>query len=186
MHQRPNFQHVLDLFSMLKLEEVYLKTVKDIRIVSSNNKTIFLDLEASFEKDSPPLIPNCRLLELNTNGVPKIIRIDLRKTENVSFHMNIVEKNMALKRRNQNSYAYNGPFLEIDNLHETGNVVIGLRVKQSHYSDKDVKTNCVNYPTTRFKSFRECDEDFTHEEMHKTGIMPFWAVQGNNNVSKSK
>ena len=171
---------------MLKLEEVYSKTVQEIRIDSSHNETISQNLEAYFGRNSPPLIPNCRLVELNTSSVPKRLIINLRKIENVSFHMNIVERNMALARRNQNSYAYNGPFLEIDNLHETSIVVIGLRVKQSHYSDKDVKTNCVNYPTTRFKSFRECDEDFTHEEMLKNGIMPFWAVKGKNNVSKSK
>ena len=186
LNKSPNFQHVLDLFSKLKLEEVYLKTVKGIRIDSSDNKTISLDLKTYFGRTSPPLIPNCRLLELNTNGVPKKLIIELRKMENMSFHMNIVERNMALTRRNQNSYAYNGPFLGIENLHKTGIVVFGLRVKQSHYSDKDVKTNCVNYPTTRFQSFRECDEGFTHEEMHKNGIMPFWAVKGKNNVSKSK
>ena len=171
---------------MLKLGEVYSKTVQEISIDLFHNETISHDLKAYFGKNSPPLIPNCRLVELNISNVPKSIKIDLTKTENVSFYMNIVEKNMALARRNQNSYAYNGPFLGIDNLYETSIVVIGLRVKQSHYSDKDVKKNCVNYPTTRYKSFRECDEDFTNKEMQKKGVMPFWATKGNNKVSKSK
>ena len=175
------------MFSMLKLEEVYLKTVKGINwIDSSDNKIYSQDLESTFKRNFPPIFPNCRLLELNTTGMPTNIQINLRKTENVSFQMNIVEKNMALARRRQNSFAYYGPFLRIDNLQETSNVEIGLNVKQSHYSDQDVKANCVNYPTKRFESFRECDEDYTNKEMQKLGIMPFWAVRGNNNVSKSK
>ena len=103
--------------------------------------------------------------------------------------MNIVEKNMALERRRQNSFSYNGPFIEIDNLQENVyvEVEIGLRVKQSLYSDQDVKTNCVNYPTkVLFKSFRDCDEDFTFIDLQKLGVMPFWAVKGNNNDSISK
>ena len=100
--------------------------------------------------------------------------------------MNIVEKNMALAKRRQNSFAYNGPFLGIDNLHEASFVDIGLRLKQSHYSDQDLETNCVNYPTKRFNSFRECDEDFTIKEIQKFGVMPFWAVRDNNNVSTLK
>ena len=178
--------NVLEIFSMLKLEEVYLKTVKELSIDSTHNKTISYDLETYFGRNSPPLIPNCRLVELNTTGVPKRIIINLWKTENVSFHMNIVEKNMASRNRLQSSFAYNGPFLGIDNLHEASYVAFGLRVKQSSYSDQDVETNCVEYPTKNFKSFRDCDEDFVLREMQKIGVIPFWAIKGNNNATKTK
>lgn len=174
------------MFAVLRLEEVYLRTVKKISFVSSDNKKVVHDSEASFGKNSLPIHPNCRLVELNTTAVPKNIGIHLNKIENISFHMNIVEQNMALERRRQNSFSYNGPFIEIDNLQENVYVKIGLRVKQSLYSDKDIKINCVNYPTKIFKSFRDCDEDFTFVEMQKLGVMPFWAVKGNNNVSISK
>ena len=153
------------MFAMLRLEEVYLKTVKMISFVSSDNKEVVHDSEASFGGNSPPIQPNCKLVELNTTEVPKNIGIHLYKTENMSFHMNIVEKNMALARRHHNSYAYNGPFLEIDNLHKASHAVIGLRVKQSHYSDQDIETNCVNYPSEKFDYYRDCDEKFTMEEM---------------------
>ena len=173
----------LEMFAMLRLEEVYLKTVRLINFQLSNRKFFSYDSEAFFGKKSPPIHPNCKLVELNTTSVPKRIIIHFRKTENMSFHMNIVEKNMALTRRRQNSFAYNGPFIELNNLYEKVKVEIGLRVKQSHYSDQDVKTNCINYPTKRFNSFRDCDEDFINVEMQKRGIMPFWAVKGNNNVT---
>ena len=172
---------------MLKLEEVYLKIIKGINWIDlSDNKENSQDLEATFKRNFPPIFPNCRLVDLNTTGMPKHIQITLRKTKNVSFHMKIVEKNMALARRRQYSFAYNGQFLGIDNLKETSDVEIELSVKQSHYSDQDIKINCVNYPTKRFESFRECDEVYTNKEMQKIGIMPFWAVKGNNNVTTSK
>ena len=80
--------------------------MKSIRTESSDNTEFVHDLEQSFGRNTPPLIPNCRLVELNTTGVPKRIKIGLWKTENVSFHMNIVEKNMALAKRSQRSFAY--------------------------------------------------------------------------------
>ena len=172
---------------MLKLEEVYLKTVKRIRFESSNNNTgIVHDLEESFRRNSPPILPNCRLVELNSIGVPKRIKIELWKSENVSFHLNIVEKNLALAKRRLDSYVYNGPLIGIDNFHKPMLLNIGLRVKQSHYSDQDEEANCVNYPTKKFKSFRDCDEDFILGEMQNIGVMPFWAVKGNNNLTTLK
>ena len=75
---------------MLKLEEVYLKIVKGINWIDSSDKKInSQDLKATFKRNSPPIFPNCRQVELNTTGMPKHIKIDLRKAENVSFHMNI-------------------------------------------------------------------------------------------------
>ena len=176
--------YILEVLAKLKLEDVYLRTVKRIRFESSDNDEIVHNLEASFGRNSPLLQPNCRLLESKITSVPMRIKIELWKTENVTFHMNIVEKNMALAKRCQNSFAYNGPFLGLDNLREASHVAIGLRVKQSHYSDQDEETNCVNYPTKKFKSYRECDEDFTIEEMQKIGVMPFWATKGNITTSK--
>ena len=163
-----------------------MNTVKRIRIKLADENEFVHNLEESFGRNSPPIQPNCRLVELNTTGVPKRIKIELWKRENVSFHMNIVEKNMALSKRRQDSYSYNGPFLGIDNLNKTSHVVIGLRVRQSHYSDQDVETKCVNYPSEKFDSFRDCDEKFTSEEMEKIGVMPFWAAKDNIHVTSSK
>ena len=163
-----------------------MNTVKRIRTASSDEKQIAHDLESFFGRNSPPLLPNCRLVELNTTGVPKRIKIELWPRENVSFHMNIIEKNMALAKRRQDSYSYNGPFLKIYNLKKASHVAIGLKVKQSHYSDQDEETNCVNYPSEKFDSFRACDEKFTMEEMENYGVMPFWANKGNTNITSSK
>ena len=166
---------------MLKLEEVYLKTVKRIRVESGDNKEISQNLEDSFGKGSLPIYPNCRQLKINASAVPRRIKIEL--STNVSFHMNIVKKNMALAKRRQHSYSYKGPFLGL-NFPETK--TIGLTLKQSHYSDQDEEANCINYPNKKFNSFQDCDEEFVIEEMQKIGVMPFWATKGKNNVTSSK
>ena len=89
--------YILELFKILKLEEVYLKTLKSIEVETADNKKYFIDLEASFGRNSRPINPNCRLLEMNTTtSVPRRINIELWNAKNLSFHLNIVEKNMAL------------------------------------------------------------------------------------------
>ena len=102
----------------------------------------------------------------------------------MSFLLNIVEKNMALARRRRHSFAYRGPFIGIDSLNTIK--TFGLSLKQSHYSEQDEKINCINYPSKKFDSFKECDENFTFEEMQKIGVMPFWAAKDNMNVTSSK
>ena len=172
------------MFVNLRLEEVYLKTLKRIKVESAEKKEYIPDLEASFGRNSPPIQPNCRLLKTNPTGVPKRIKIELWNIENVSFHLNIVEKNMALAKRRQPSFAYRGPLIGIDNNLNTI-TSYGLSLKQSHYSDQDEKTNCINYPSKIFNSFQDCDEEFVIEEVQKIGVMPFWATKGNFNLTSS-
>ena len=184
-HKITIFQIILELFMILKLEEVYLKTLKSVKVETADNEKYFLDLEASFGRNSQPIQPNCRLLEMNTTAhVPRRIKIELWNTENVSFHLNIVETNMALAKRRQYSFAYRGPFIGIDHLHSQKS--FGLSLKQSHYSDQDEETNCINYPSPKFSSFQECDEDFIFGEMKKIGVMPFWAAKDKNDVTSLK
>ena len=92
---------------------------------------------------------------------------------------------MALARRRQHSFAYKGPFIGgVDNLYTI--TTFGLSLKQSHYSDQDEKANCINYPSKKYSSFQECDEDFTMKEMKKIGVMPFWAAKDKNDVTSLK
>ena len=173
------------MFIILKLEEMYLKTLKSIEVEEADNKKYFLDLEASFGRNSQPIQPNCRLLEMNTTtSVPRRINIELWNTKNVSFHLNIVEKNMALGKRRQYSFAYRGPFIGIDNWHSVK--TFGLSLKQTHYSYQDVETNCINYPSREFNSFKDCDEHFIFGKMQKIGVMPFWAAKNKNDVTSLK
>ena len=174
------------MFSMLKMEELYLKTIGKISVVlSRKSKEFTIDLENFFGRNSRLIHPNCRLLDINTagGGVPEKISFSLLNTENVSFHINIAEKNQALTKRRRDSYAYNGPVPKIKLESET--LTIGLRIKQSYYADKDKSTNCTNYPNTKFKSYKDCDENFISDEMKKLNVMPNWATDDQTKITRS-
>ena len=154
-----------------------------MRIVPSEKSKVFkVDLEKSF---GHPILPDCRLLDINTTGVPKIIKFYLFKAENVSFHIDIVEKNQVLTKRGQDSFAYSGPFPKMDKP-ESETLEIGLRLKQSYYSDRDKSANCINYPNIKFKSFKDCDEYFITEEMKKFDVMPYWATNDQTKITRFK
>ena len=91
-------QNVLELFMKLKLEEVFLNTLKRIRVESADYKEYIPDLEVSFGRNSPPMQPNCRLFKMNTTYVPKRIKIDLQNSENVSLKYGTSKKTTTLIR----------------------------------------------------------------------------------------
>ena len=176
------------MLARLNMREEHLKTTKRIKIFpSTSNNAQELDLEKLFERTSCPIHPNCRILDMNITAVPKMISISLFNTKKFSFQMDIIEKNMALANRRIDSYAYNGPSLKLEKLESKG-LNIGLRLKQSFYSDQDKAANCIQYPSKEFRSFQDCDEYFISNEMKKVGIMPFWAVNNHmyNNMTRSK
>ena len=51
-HKITIFHIILELFMVLKLEEVYLKTLKSVEVETADNENYFLDLEASFGRNS--------------------------------------------------------------------------------------------------------------------------------------
>ena len=59
---------------------------------------------------------------------------------------------------------------------------------QLEMSPDDVNSNCVNYPTEKFSSYSDCDEEFLREGM-PDGLVPFWILpmenmsQASNNFS---
>ena len=171
-----------DLLKTLKSEELYLKTVEIKIVPSEKSKEFKVDLEKSFGR---LILPGCRVLDINITRVPKMIKFFLSNAENVSFHIDIVEKNQVLTKRGQDSFAYNGPFPKMDKP-ESETLVIGLRLKQSYYSDQDKSANCINYPNTKFKSFKECDEYFITDEMKKFDVMPYWATNDQTKITRFK
>ena len=173
------------MFSILKMEESYLKTIKIIVRPSGKSKKFEVDPEKISERISRPILPDCRLLDINTTSVPKSIAFDLSNTENISFHINIIEKNQALTKRRRDSYAYNGPLPKMDKP-KSETLTIGLKIKQSFYSDQDKSANCTNYPNTKFKSFKECDDYFITEVMKKFDVMPYWATDDPSKITRSK
>ena len=78
--------------------------------------------------------------------------------------------------------AYSGPTIRIDNLEDPHVYQAAIRFDQFINSDQERDGTCVNYPTEKFESYRECDEQFLHQEMQNNEkisqyqLMPFWAT----------
>ena len=160
---------------------------------SYKRKVKMVNITKDFGKESQTVFPNCKLLDLRNsitpNTITRQIKFEFWNTKNVSFNIRIVERNMALLRRRQDSFAYNGPYLGVENLYEKKKIIhIGLNLRQNLYSDSDKgqENICINYPSKNFKSFRECDEKFVIEEMQKKYFMPFWATDDTRSVTSSK
>ena len=50
----------------------------------------------------------------------------------------------------------------------------------------DPDKDCENYPHGGFSTYIECDEDFVYKEVSKLKIMPFWATNNMEEVTKLK
>ena len=62
-----------------------------------------------------------------------------------------------------------------------------LQISQRVDIETDKGKACKNYPTQDFKSYRECDEKFVHDQMkHTYNLMPFWAANKAEEITKFK
>ena len=88
--------------------------------------------------------------------------------------------------------AYSGPAIRIDNLQEPHVYQAAVRFDQFINSDKERDGTCVNYPTEKFDSYRDCDEHFIHQEMlnneqiNRHQLMPFWATNDLREVTEKR
>ena len=82
---------------------------------------------------------------------------------------------------------YSGPSMEFENL-ATGTIrksyvqIISI----SKDSDQDNNIKCKNYPFGHHHSYKDCDDQFIHQEVLKSGLMPFWATKNYTTVTKLK
>ena len=158
-----------------------------------------------------PLFPNCQVFDLEDhnhhhhhdlegsssfNGkkeVHKIVFLTNMK-KNYALSIYIQERATLLRKRrlNANMLAYSGPDIRIDNLEEPHVYQAAIRFDQFINSDKERDGTCVNYPTEKFESYQECDENFIHQEMLNNGVinrhqlMPFWATSNLSEVTKQR
>ena len=61
-----------------------------------------------------------------------------------------------------------------------------LRISQTIDSNLDPRIDCQNYPHDGFSTYKECDEDFVYKEVSKLKIIPFWATNNMEEVTKLK
>ena len=59
-----------------------------------------------------------------------------------------------------------------------------MKITQTKDAEEDESNGCKDYPNQRFKTFGECDGHFVHEQMRGEGLMPFWATDNLEEVTK--
>ena len=141
-----------------------------------------------------PLYPDCQLLDLKDNlgynftKTPHSIQLILPKRPNTSFYVLILEKEKAPRRRHlkRNFLAYTGPKIESLDLMKPKAVRVIIGLSQFKYLERKGAQNCQNYPSEKFKTFQDCDEDFIENKMKSLGLMPFWATDNMEKVTRRR
>ena len=60
-----------------------------------------------------------------------------------------------------------------------------VEISETVYVEDDPTKNCRAYPTTRFETFADCDNQYMLEMCKKAGVTPIWMAENFSNVSKS-
>ena len=55
-----------------------------------------------------------------------------------------------------------------------------------HFDERDSSKDCINYPTTKYKSFKHCDDAFMKEFFTKYDLNPFWVEDESKNLTGRK
>ena len=104
----------------------------------------------------------------------------MNKIPNLSFQVKIEDERKSLTRRTLESqtFDYDGIPLEMENLTSSMYYEFAVALFETIHLESDSGQNCMNYPTEKFKSYRDCDMDFVYKEMKNNyKVMPFWAAK---------
>ena len=140
--------------------------------------------------NSVPQFPNCMTIDIHEHfskmDVPRQVFIRLKKVKNMGIDVYLLDKNLASKRTIKSELlAYTGPTLtnpDLEIVSKTERFI--LKITQSKDAEEDDSNGCVDYPNQRFETFGECDGHFVHEQMIGEGIMPFWATDNLDEVTR--
>ena len=59
-----------------------------------------------------------------------------------------------------------------------------FEISETVYVEDDPTKNCRAYPTTRFETFGDCDNQYMLEMCEKAGVTPLWLADNFSNVTK--
>ena len=59
-----------------------------------------------------------------------------------------------------------------------------LKITQTQDAAEDESNGCQDYPNDKYQTFSDCDTEFVHQEMLGEGVMPFWATDNLEEVTK--
>ena len=132
-----------------------------------------------------PQYPACQTLDISpyfdlTSFVPEriIFHFDVVQNLGITVEIEDIRKSLARRKIDSTSFDYEGPPIELEDLHSTKVVSYTLSLKQTIDHESEKRKNCINYPNQNFKTFRECDENFVYNKvMNNYNVMPFWAAK---------
>ena len=59
-----------------------------------------------------------------------------------------------------------------------------MTLKENLYVEEDKAKKCVNYPTEKYQSYRDCDDQYVQNWLPKN-FRPFWAVDNFHNITEN-
>ena len=161
----------------------------EVTSVVTNRKQIIngTDLELS----SVLQFPNCITIDLQkhfskSDVLPRKVFIKLKPVKNMGIDVYLLDKNLASKRSIQSQIlAYTGPIPTNPNLESISKTErFILKITQTKDAEEDKSNGCGEYPNKKFETFGECDGHFVHKQMIGEGIMPFWATDNIEEVTR--
>ena len=145
----------------------------------STNKVLMKNISTNSYKLEKPNYPNnCLTLDIGNNLTPG----ERVKFLSIKFYANkfatdidiIIEDRLILIDRTNMLSTRNQP-INYDNLRKNLTKTFLVTLKQNVFQDKET-TFCVNYPTDKFKSFNDCDNQYLEELLQKGDLYPAWAT----------
>ena len=130
------------------------------------------------------IFSNCRMLKMNSFSSPDRILFNIRNSHSVTVL--IEDRKKALRKRllKSNSLDYEGSVIETKrNISKIDRLL--LTFSQTINLENEADNMCVEYPSEKFTSFYDCDENYVYQEMRqKYNLMPFWAAKTLDEVTR--
>ena len=134
--------------------------------------------------------PSCQAFDLfdyldKDDVKPKQIFFVLKATKEFGATIQFEERNMKTTRALKfKTLFHSGQAMTISRLSRERRYLFVFGIHQTE--EMELFGNCVNYPTKKYLSFEECDDDFVKKEMDLTGLMPFWATKNYSMVTNQR
>ena len=136
--------------------------------------------------ETPSIFPSCKMLKMNSVPSPDRIVFKIKTSHRVTFLIEDKMKTLRKRISKSNSLDYVGSVISTTKLKPNIDRFI-LSFKQTIDLESEAGSMCVDYPTNIFKSFHDCDEHYVYQEMkHKYNLMPFWASENLDEVTRLK
>ena len=169
------------------------KVVKEVGLISRNGGIKFVKLGVDIEWSLIIAYSACKTVDLAKiwnlkEHSPLHVWFQFNEIDNLGVSLKVEDRKMSLNNRilRSQTVTYDGSSLVVDRLKTPRYMKVFLDISQTiRLENYDEGVKCKRYPTTKFRSYRECDEDFVYNKMKtEYKIMPFWAARTLDEVTQ--